>query len=168
MNVSEYQEFIKGTDAVVDCPAFFGDPPGHMIWIRDDRSFTDNRFTLEDGRMRIQNIRETDEAIYRCSIFHLGIVDSRYITVAVLERSKLAPKIIEQNPIEVRYGDPLDLTCELEVQRDNIDYMSTLTLKTVISETQLPLFTEMQTIILEDCILVELIMSMGRMNKSSL
>ena len=123
LNVSEYQEFIEETDAVVECPAFFGDPPGHMIWSRNDRSITDNRFTLENGRMRIQNIQESDEATYRCSINRLGIVDSRYITVAVLERSELAPKIVEpQNPIDVRYGDPLDLMCELEVQRDNVDY----------------------------------------------
>ena len=124
MSVSEYQEFIEETVAVVECPAFFGDPPGQMFWSRNDSSITDNRFTLENGRMRIQNIRESDEAIYRCSINRLGIIiDSRFITVAVLERSELAPKIFEpQNPIEVRYGDPLDLTCELEVQRDNVNY----------------------------------------------
>ena len=127
LNISEYQEFIEETDAAVECPAFFGDPTGHMIWSRDDRAITDNRFTLENGRMRIQNIQESDEAIYRCSINRLGIVDSRYITVAVLERSELAPKIVEpQNPIEVRYRGPLDLTCELEVQSHNVDYTWTV------------------------------------------
>ena len=127
LNVSENQEFIEGTDAVVECPAFFGDPPGNMIWTRDNALITNDRFTLEDGRMRIQNIQENDEGVYRCSINRLGIVDSRYITVNVLERSELAPRIVEpMNPIEVLYGDPLDLVCLLEVQRDDVLYTWTV------------------------------------------
>ena len=127
--MDENQEFIEETDAVVQCPAFFGEPPGHMIWTRDDmvQVITDGRFTLEDGRMRIQNIQESDEGIYRCSINRLGIVDQRYITVNVLERDSLALRIIEpSNPIEVMYGDPLDLTCQLEVQRDDVHYTWTV------------------------------------------
>ena len=127
LNVSEYQEFIEETDAVVECPAFFGEPPGHMIWTHDDMVITDDRFTLEDGRMRIQNIQESDEGIYKCSINRLGIVDQRYITVNVLEWSEFAPRIIEpSNPIEVMYRDPLDLTCQLEVQRDDVYYTWTV------------------------------------------
>ena len=124
MTVSENQEFIEGMDAVVKCPAFFGDPPGNMIWTRDNALITNNRFTPEDGQMRIQNIQETDEATYRCSINRLGIVGSRFITVHVLERDELAPVIFEPvNPIEVLYGDPLDLLCQLKVQRDDIHYI---------------------------------------------
>ena len=125
--MSERQEFIEETDAVVECPAFFGDPPGIMIWTRNNMAITDDRFTLEGGQMRIQNIQESDEAVYRCSINLLGIVDSRDITVNVLERSELAPRIVEpSNPIEVMYGDPLDLTCQLEVQRDDVHYTWTV------------------------------------------
>ena len=127
LNVSENQEFIEETDAVVECPAFFGDPPGNMIWTRDNALITNDRFTLEDGRMRIQNIQENDEGVYRCSINRLGIVDSRYITVNVLERSELAPRIVEpMSTIEVVYGEPLDLTCQLEVQRDDVHYTWTV------------------------------------------
>ena len=127
LNVSEYQEFIEETDTVVECPAFFGDPPGTMIWTRDNVTITDDRFTLEDGRMKIQNIQENDEGVYRCSINLLGIVDSRFITVNVLERSELAPRIAEpMNPIEVVYGDPLDLQCQLEVQRNDVHYTWTV------------------------------------------
>ena len=50
--------------------------------------------------MRIQNIRESDETIYRCSINHLGIVDSN---VAVLEQSELAPKFLSRK-IPLRLG----------------------------------------------------------------
>ena len=125
--VDENQEFIEETDTVVECPAFFGDPPGHMIWTRGNEVVNDDRFTLEDGRMRIQNIQESDEGIYRCSISLLDIVDSRFITVAVLERDSLAPRIVEpSNPIGVMYGDPLDLMCQLEVQRDDVQYTWTV------------------------------------------
>ena len=111
----------------MECPAFFGDPPGNMIWTRDNALITNDRFTLEDGRMRIQNIQENDEGVYRCSINRLGIVDSRYITVNVLERSELAPRIVEpMSTIEVVYGEPLDLTCQLEVQRDDVHYTWTV------------------------------------------
>ena len=124
----EYQEFIEETDAVVECPAFFGDPPGTMIWTRDNVVISDDRFTLEDGRMRIQNIQENDGAVYRCLLTSLlGIVDSRFISVNVLERSELAPRIVEPlNPIEIMYGEPLDLMCQLEVQRDDVHYTWTV------------------------------------------
>jgi hypothetical protein len=90
-----------------------------------------DRFTTEDGRMRIQNIQRNDGGIYRCSILLLGIVDSRYITVNVLERDSLAPRIVvPSNPIQVMYGDPLDLICQLEEQRDiddlDVQYTSTV------------------------------------------
>ena len=127
LNVSEYQEFIEETDAVVECPAFFGDPPGTMIWTRDNVVINDDRFTFEDGRMRIQNIQGNDESVYRCSINLLGIVDSRFITVNVLERSELAPRIVEpSNPIKIIYGDPLDLMCRLAVQRDDVQHTWTV------------------------------------------
>ena len=127
LSVDEHQAFIEETDAVVECPAFFGEPPGHMIWTRDDMVITDDRFTLEDGRMRIQNIQESDKGIYRCSINRLGIVDQRFITVNVLERNSLAPRIIEpSNPIEVIYGDLLNLTCQLQEQRDDVHYTWTV------------------------------------------
>ena len=127
LNVSEYQEFIEETDAVVECPAFFGDPPGNMVWTRDNVIVTGDRFTRENGRMRIQNIQQSDEGVYRCSIRLLGIVDQRFITVNVLERDSLAPRIVEpSNPVEVVYGDPLDIMCQLEDQRDDVQYTWTV------------------------------------------
>ena len=129
LSVDEHQEFIEETVAIVECPAFFGEPPGHMIWTRDDMVIIDGRFTPEDGRMRIQNIQESDEGTYRCSINRLGIVDQRFVTVTVgvLERDSLAPRIIKpSNPIEVMYGDPLNLTCQLEEQRDDVHYSWTV------------------------------------------
>ena len=125
--MSEYQDFLEGTDAVVECPAFFGDPPGHMVWTRDNAQILNERFIPEDGRLTILNIQNGDNAIYRCSIARLGIVDSRLITVAVLERSELAPRIVEpRNPIEVMYRDSLDLHCQVEIPKDNFYYTWTV------------------------------------------
>ena len=117
-----------GTDAVVECPADFGDPEGYMVWTRNDLLLSKNgRFCPENGRLTIQNIQRDDAATYRCSLNHLGIHDSRYITVAVLERSELAPTIVEpMNPIEVMYRDPLDLLCQLEEPRNNVHYTWTV------------------------------------------
>ena len=116
MNVKSPQEFIEGTDAVVECPAYFGDPPGRMRWTRNhSRVIRDDRFTLEDGRMIIHNIQEGDEGVYRCTLHGVGDFDSRGITVVVLERDDLAPRIVEpNNTIEVAFGEPLDLLCQLE------------------------------------------------------
>ena len=110
----------------MECPAFFGDPPGTMIWTRNNMSITDDRFIPEDGCLTILNIRKGDDAIYRCSINLLGIVDSRLITVNVLERSEKAPRIVEpMNPIEVMYRDSLDLYCQLEAP-ENVYYTWTV------------------------------------------
>lgn len=57
LNTSEYQQFFEETDAVMECPAFFGDPQG-VICTRDNA--TDDRLTLS-----IQNIQQNDSAIYR-------------------------------------------------------------------------------------------------------
>jgi hypothetical protein len=118
--VPKNQEFIEETDAVVECPAFFGVPPGNMIWTRDNLVINvDDRFISEDGRLTILNIQENDEGVYRCSIHLLGIVDSEYITVDVLERNSLAPRIVEPlYPIEVVYSDSLNLHCQLEEPMD--------------------------------------------------
>ena len=131
LDVPENQEFIRETDAVMECPAFFGDPPGTMIWTLNksktnvDVGIMHERFITEDGRLTILNIHNGDEGVYRCAINRLGIVrvDSRFITVGIVERDNLAPRIIEPlNPIEVVYWDSLDLNCLLEVQRDDVYY----------------------------------------------
>jgi hypothetical protein len=127
-DVPENQEFIEETDAVVECPAFFGEPRGTMVWLRDNAVIdNDDRFIPEDGHLTILNIREGDEGDYRCAIRLLGIVDSRYITVNVLERDSLAPRIIQpMNPIQVAYNDSLDLHCQLAVRRDDVYYTWTV------------------------------------------
>ena len=121
--MSERQEFIEGTDAVVECPAFLGAPPGSMIWSRDNMAINDDRFILEDGRLTIQDIRAEDEDVYQCSINRHGIRGTESITVVVRERNEFAPSIVEpMGPIEVMYGAPLDLTCQLEEPSDNVCY----------------------------------------------
>ena len=131
LDVPENQEFIEETDAVIECPAFFGDPPGNMVWTRNDMNvhvgIVDERFIPEDGRLTILNISNGDDGVYRCAINRLGIADLRFITVNIVERDSLAPRIVEPlNPIEVVYWDSLDLNCLLEVQRDDVYYTWTV------------------------------------------
>ena len=128
LNVSEYQEFIEEMDAVVECPAFFGDPPGTMVWLHDDVLITGDRFIPEDGRLTILDISDGDEGVYRCALRRrLSIVDSRYINVTVRERDSSAPRIVEPlNPIKVLYVDSLDLHCLLEEPRDDVYYTWTV------------------------------------------
>ena len=116
MNVKSPQEFIEGTDAVVECPAYFGDPPGRMEWLHyHSIPITDDRYTLENGRMKIQNIQKDDEGVYRCIVRGMGNFYSKFITVVVLEWDELAPRIVEPNDtIEVAFGEPLDLLCQLK------------------------------------------------------
>ena len=98
-----------------------------MVWTRDNGRILNERFIPEDGRLTILNIQNSDNAIYRCSLDRLGIVDSRLITVTVLERSELAPRIVEpRNPIEVMYRDSLDLYCQVEIPKDNFCYTWTV------------------------------------------
>ena len=138
LNVSEYQEFIQQTDAIVECPAFLGEPRGTMVWLHDNVLITGgDRFIPEDGRLTILDIGDSDEGVYRCSLRRLAIVDSRYITVNVLERHSLAPRIIEPNPIEIVYGDPLDILCELEEHRDDMHVHYTWTVDTGYEDNRL-------------------------------
>ena len=137
LDVPENQEFIEETDAVVECPAFFGDPPGNMVWTCNNTNvgITDERFIPEDGRLTILNIRGDDDAIYGCNLFqvNIGIVASRFITVAVLERDSLAPRIVEpMNPIEILYTDSesLDLHCQLAIEEPR-DVVYTWTVDTL-------------------------------------
>lgn len=125
-NVSEHQVFTAGSDAVVACPAFLGDPEGEMIWLRDDRIIDDDRFTEDVERLTIQNARIEDSGTYSCSLKRNGIQGTKTINVVVRPRDDLAPRISEpQNPIRVMYREPLDLTCELE-RGENVEYSWTI------------------------------------------
>ena len=97
LNTSEYQQFFEETDAVVECPAFFGDPQG-VICTRDN--VTDDRFTPN-----IQNIQQNDSAIYRCSII-IRLHESQFITINILKWDSLAPRIVEPSDsiIQVIYN----------------------------------------------------------------
>ena len=154
-------------DAVVKCSAFFGDPPGCMIWTVGDLIIIGDHFILGEGQMIIQNIQNIDGGVYRCSISLFGIVDSRFITVAVLERSDLAPKIVKPtSPIMVLSGGPLDLVCLLETQINNISYTwmvdSDFEDNNTLQRVQPPLFILRHTVFLQGSTLVELSLDMIR------
>ena len=125
--MSEHQVLTEGTDAVVECPAFLGDPPGEMFWFRNNQFINDDRFIGEDGHLTIQNVRPEDADTYRCSLYRNGVHGFRDITVTVQAQDVLAPDIVEhQNPIQVVYGEPLDLICELEEAKNDVQYSWTI------------------------------------------
>ena len=109
-NVSEHQVLTEGTDAVVECPAFPGNPPGQMYWFRNNQFINDGRFIHgKDGQLMIQDVRLEDAGTYRCSLYRNGINGSRDITVTVQPQSVLAPVTVElQFPRQVVNGEPLD------------------------------------------------------------
>ena len=128
LDVPGHQIFVEGSDAVVECPAFFGSPPSAtMFWQKGaNRITTGGRFTPEDGRLRIQNIRVEDgQDTYTCILFYntTGNAETRTIQVEVVPPSELAPRINDTNrKIEVMYGQPLNLPCPLEEPKDDVSY----------------------------------------------
>ena len=86
-------EFFKEKDAIVECPAFFGDPQG-VICTRDNAMVvTDDRFTLS-----IQNIQQNDStsAVYRCSRT-TRLHELPFITVTILKWDSLVPRIVDRS-----------------------------------------------------------------------
>ena len=123
--------FAEGTDAVVECPAFFGvDTSARMLWFHNLVTIRSGRcFSPENGRLTIHNIRMKDsDGNYQCSIFHNhGIVATKTIQIEVLPQSKFAPKIDDTNRrIEVAYGQPLNLPCRLKQQGESVTYSWTI------------------------------------------
>ena len=125
--MSEYQVFTEGTDAVVECPAFLGDPPGEMYWFRNDHFVEGDRFIPDNGKLTIRNVGLEDADIYICSLYHNGCQGETYITVDVQRQNKSAPVIAEpQIPILVEYDQPLDLVCQLVARQNNVQYSWTI------------------------------------------
>ena len=110
------------------CPAFLGDPAGQMYWFRNNQVISDgNRFIQSPEQLTIQNAHVKDSGIYQCALNQNGILVTTNITVVVKERSTLAPRIVEpKNPIEVTYGQPLDLMCQVVKEEENFCYTWTV------------------------------------------
>ena len=136
-NIEELQVFAENTDAVVKCPAYLGNPPtGIMTWIlvNDDGSESviqnDARFTAENERLTIQNIRlEENGTTYKCQLFNRDpwVLDSKVIRVEVRPRSEYIPKIVDlRRSITVSYDQALDLPCQLQEPRENVQYSWTI------------------------------------------
>ena len=127
-NVSNYQVFTEGTDAVVQCPAFLGDPEGEMYWLHNNEVITDdNRFIPAAEHLTIQNALVDDSDSYQCVLYRNGVVGITNITVVVQEHSALAPRIVDPvNPIVVMYGQPLNLTCQPVEEKEKVLYTWTV------------------------------------------
>ena len=132
-DVEEVQVFAENTDAVVRCPAYFGNPPtARMNWL-DSRAFPirdDARFTPKNEQLTISNIRSTDNgSTYECEIIRNNpyLYDTRTIRVEVRPQSEYIPRIVDlRRRITVSYDQPLNLPCELEEPRDNVQYSWTI------------------------------------------
>ena len=139
LEVPPVQKFVDGSDAVIECPAFFGaeqDTRAEMLWVYKGNtlSMKNNRFTPEDGLLTIHNIRRSDgDFQYTCRLHRYpdGFIDSgRTITVEVIPRHKFAPKINSTMPrVEVTYGQSLNLSCDLEEKKGNVTYSWTIKTK---------------------------------------
>lgn len=125
-----HQRFIEGTDAVVECPAFYGTPPASMHWTRNNQLIANGtRFSAEYGRLRIQNIRMEDSGDdYKCHLLPPRTSAlAETIKVEVVARNELAPRINDTNRrMEVAYGQPLDLPCLLDEPKDDVTYSWTI------------------------------------------
>lgn len=137
LEVPPVQKFVDGSDAVIECPAIFGaEPRAEMLWFYQGNTLimNNNRFTPEDGRLTIHNIRRSDgDFQYTCRLHRDpdGFIGrGRTITVEVIPRHKLAPKINSTMPrVEVTYGQSLNLSCDLEETKGNITYSWTIKTK---------------------------------------
>ena len=128
MNTS--QTFTEGEDAVVKCPANFGNPPASMEWTDDKYIFVtflteSERFVPDNGSLTIQNIRIEDSGSYKC-LFNRNPIIEMTIQVKVFPRRE-PPKINDTIHIfEVEYGDPLNLPCQVVNNQENVTYMWTI------------------------------------------
>lgn len=117
--------FTEGTDAVVQCPAFFGNnSQASMSWFQNDVTINCNSaFYPENGRLTIRNIRkEANGTQYQCTIMDRNgrVLGPKTITVEVLPQSEFAPRIDDsKRNIEVVLGQPLNLSCRLKQQRED-------------------------------------------------
>ena len=124
--------FAENTDAVVKCPAHFGNPPAIMGWI--DSSIraihNDTKFTVENEQLTIRNIRlEENGTTFRCVLIRNSpfIYIGQDIIVEVHPRSEFVPKIMDlRRRVKVSYNQSLELPCQLEEARNNVNYSWTI------------------------------------------
>ena len=133
LNVEERQVFIEGTDAVVKCPAHFGSPAvATMFWINNTNLYiqpTNEKYMAENDQLTIQNIRMEDSGTFQCSLVRQNPhrVITKTIQVEVRPQSEYVPKITDlRRRVTVPYGQPLELPCQLEEPRDNVNYSWTI------------------------------------------
>ena len=135
-NVEELQVFAENTNAVVKCPAYFGNPPtGYMRWIvindgRETAIQNGTRYTAENGQLTIRNIGlEKNGTTYKCELINHSpfVYENKVISVEVRPQSEYVPKIVDlRRRITVSYDQALDLPCQLQEERENVQYSWTI------------------------------------------
>ena len=132
LDVPLLQQVAEGRDAIVSCPAYFGNGTGaYTYWTYEDGTdISDARFTDSNREeLRIHEVREEDaEQKYKCNLVHNDdIIDTRIIAIEVRPHSVFAPSINDTaRRIEVVYGGALDLPCLLDEPKDNVVYSWTI------------------------------------------
>ena len=93
--------FAEGSDAVVRCPAFLGDPPSaSIVWTYENNSRipTNDKFTPQNQTLTIRDIRTEDTVLkFNCAVLRESdkvIVDEQDITVQVVPLSEYISKIV--------------------------------------------------------------------------
>ena len=136
-DVPELQVFAENTSAVVTCPAYFGNSPAgtFMRWLKVNEDGTEaviqnnSRFIAENERLTICNIRlEENGTTYKCQLIKIPTLTlTKTITVEVCPQSEYIPKIVDlRRRITVLYDQALDLPCQLQEARVNVQYSWTI------------------------------------------
>ena len=125
--------FAENTDAVVKCPAYFGNPPSAMMHWVDSNSraiLNDTKFTAKNEQLTIRNIRlEENGTTFRCVLFRESpfLFIGQDIIVEVRPQSEFVPKIVDlRRRVRVSYNQSLELPCQLEEARNNVNYSWTI------------------------------------------
>ena len=97
---------------------------------RETAIANDTRFTAENGQLTIHNIRlEENGTTYKCELINHSpfVYENKVIRIEVHPQSKYVPKIVDlRRRIIVMYDQALDLPCQLQEARDNVQYSWTI------------------------------------------
>ncbi|KAJ6634940.1 Basement membrane-specific heparan sulfate proteoglycan core protein, partial [Pseudolycoriella hygida] len=110
-----YVEVEEGSSTEVQCQST-GTPPIQFSWDRLDGELSQD-VSVNDGYLRFNDIRKSDEGEYRCSSRNYYGDDSKIINIYVRERippyPDPSPNVVEINPPQYtgRPGDEVRLSC---------------------------------------------------------
>lgn len=114
---------------MVRCNVFPGDPPSRPIWMRSGRTISNSymdRYRLQPDSMSlaIEDIKDSDAGIFTCGFNTIMGYRSRNITVTVAPPNTPVFTVMinpDQRNLYVNYGNPLSLTCRVDVDPASVN-----------------------------------------------